>query len=67
MKEKATNSGTRNPHDLTEEASRRETTTATTESRKMESDDINEDMNPGNVPSPEGDASGENKVATLDD
>ena len=67
MKDKETITGTHQLYDLTDETSKRDTTVATTEGRKAEGDNVNEEINSGNVPGPEGDASGENRVATLDD
>jgi hypothetical protein len=52
------------PFDLSEEASRRDSEDATAAARQAESDDMFEGSGLGNMPSPEGDSDGENKVAT---
>lgn len=58
-------SGVREPYDLTEEASKRGgDEEATTVARNLESDDSNEETNLGQVPGPDGDSNGENRVTT---
>jgi hypothetical protein len=52
------------PFDLSEEASRRDSEQGTAAARQAESDDISEGSALGNTPTPEGDNYGENKVAT---
>jgi len=49
-------------YDLSEEASRRKDDEATKEAIRQESDDVNENIQTGTVPEPEGDA--ENRVWT---
>jgi hypothetical protein len=56
-------SSSRQPFDLTEEASRREDEKATTIARRVESDDVNEETNIGPVNEPTEDKV-ENRVAT---
>lgn len=51
-------------YDLTEEASEREGPEATRIARQLESDDLYEGPGAAITPSPDGDATGENKVAT---
>jgi len=53
-------------YDLSEAASKRQGRSETTEA-DSESDDVNEELHQGTVPSPKGDSSGENRVALLDD
>lgn len=50
--------------DLTEKSSQRGSEESTSLARRIESDDQNEFTGTGTVPSPDGDSSAENKVAT---
>ena len=66
MKERNHNSG-KKPHDQTEDASFRSDQKAREEAHHLENDEVTENRALGNITGPEGDNSGENKVATLDD
>ena len=52
------------PYDLTEKASERNSEEASATARELESDDVNENLALGRVPSPDGDDAGENRVTT---